>query len=83
MDDVYYNKTLNRKLKAHEIWDHDLQRTSFFKDRGWTVCVLWENEIKATRLNSNESLADKMSDLVHERSSLGDNVFAQDPSNHL
>lgn len=47
-DSVYFDENIQRKLTAAEIWEKDAQRSKFYRERGWHVCVLWEADIKAS-----------------------------------
>ncbi len=48
-DLVYFCEQAQRKLTASEIWQKDEERSAFYRERGWNVCVLWESDIKAWR----------------------------------
>jgi very-short-patch-repair endonuclease len=43
----YYNKNL--KMTAQEKWDKDAKRLDKIKEMGYTILVLWENDIKTNR----------------------------------
>lgn len=47
-DEVYFDAIVQRKLTAVEVWEKDARRQKFYSEHGWSVCVLWENDIKAS-----------------------------------
>jgi len=57
----YYNKA--SKKYAHEIWDRDAKRQQYFKDRGYDVFVVWEEE----HSNNKKEIINKYVKLIKEK----------------